>query len=78
VSKQTRTFLNEPLKEKTRSGLVLLEASERWTVMPTGSPATPLYFLTARAVALAIAWATVFAHAVRLARANPIHALRYE
>jgi hypothetical protein len=28
VSKQTRTFLNEPLKEKARSGLVFLEASE--------------------------------------------------
>jgi putative ABC transport system permease protein len=38
----------------------------------------PLYFLTAGVVALAIAWATVFAHAVRLARADPIHALRYE
>lgn len=38
----------------------------------------PLYFLTAGAVALAIAWATVLAHAVRVARANPIHALRYE
>ena len=25
-----------------------------------------------------IAWATVFAHALRVARANPIHALRYE
>ena len=29
-------------------------------------------------VALVIAWATVFAHAWRVARANPIHALRYE
>jgi putative ABC transport system permease protein len=38
----------------------------------------PLYFLAAGVVALAIAWATVFAHAVRLARADPIHALRYE
>ena len=38
----------------------------------------PVYFLTAGAVALAIAWATVLAHAVRIARANPIHALRYE
>jgi putative ABC transport system permease protein len=38
----------------------------------------PLYFVTAGAVALAIAWATVFAHALRVARANPIHALRYE
>jgi putative ABC transport system permease protein len=38
----------------------------------------PLYFLTAGVVALAIAWFTVLAHAVRVARANPIHALRYE
>jgi len=39
---------------------------------------SPLYFLAAGIVALVIAWATVFAHALRVARANPIHALRYE
>lgn len=38
----------------------------------------PLYFLAAGAIALAIAWATIFAHALRIARANPINALRYE
>ena len=38
----------------------------------------PLYFLGAGAVALVIAWATVFVHASRVARANPIQALRYE
>ena len=38
----------------------------------------PLYFLTAGGVALSIAWATIFAHAVRIARASPIFALRYE
>jgi len=38
----------------------------------------PLYFVAAGAVALMVAWATVFAHAVRLARASPINALRYE
>ena len=38
----------------------------------------PLYFLAASAVTLAIAWATVIAHAVRVARANPVRALRYE
>jgi putative ABC transport system permease protein len=38
----------------------------------------PLYFLVAGVVALLVAWATVFAHAVRLARASPINALRYE
>jgi putative ABC transport system permease protein len=39
---------------------------------------SPLYFLSAGAIALAIAWATVFAHAIRVARGAPIHALRYE
>jgi putative ABC transport system permease protein len=38
----------------------------------------PLYFLTAGAIALVIAWATIFAHALRIARASPIFALRYE
>jgi len=38
----------------------------------------PIYFLSAAAVALVIAWATVLAHAIRLARASPILALRYE
>ena len=38
----------------------------------------PLYFVGAGAAALVIAWATVFVHARRVARANPIHALRYE
>ncbi|HEY4075609.1 MAG TPA: ABC transporter permease [Rhizomicrobium sp.] len=41
-------------------------------------PLSPFYFLGAGGVALAIAWATVFVHAVRVAGANPIHALRYE
>ena len=39
---------------------------------------TPVPFLIAAAVALGIAIATVVGHAVRVARANPIHALRYE
>jgi len=39
---------------------------------------SPLYFIGAGLAALLIAWATVFAHAQRVARANPIHALRYE
>jgi putative ABC transport system permease protein len=38
----------------------------------------PLYFLGAGLTALMIAWITVFLHAQRVARANPIHALRYE
>lgn len=38
----------------------------------------PLYFIGVGAAALVIAWITVFAHASRVARANPIHALRYE
>jgi putative ABC transport system permease protein len=39
---------------------------------------SPLYFLGAGVIAMAIAWATVFTHARRVAIANPIHALRYE
>ena len=39
---------------------------------------SPLYFVGAGLTALIIAWATVFVHARRVARANPIHALRYE
>jgi putative ABC transport system permease protein len=41
-------------------------------------PLTPIPFVIAAAVALAIAIATVVGHAVKVARANPIHALRYE
>lgn len=37
-----------------------------------------LYFLSAGVAALAIAWITVFAHSVRVARARPFLALRYE
>jgi len=39
---------------------------------------SPLYFVAAGAVALVIAWLTVIGHALRVARANPVHALRYE
>jgi putative ABC transport system permease protein len=38
----------------------------------------PLYFVGAGLVALLIAWITVITHAARVAKANPIHALRYE
>ncbi|MFZ0497822.1 MAG: ABC transporter permease [Steroidobacteraceae bacterium] len=38
----------------------------------------PVYFLAAGAVALLIAWATVYANTLRLARISPVHALRYE
>src|SRR4051794_1995667 len=38
----------------------------------------PMPFVAAAVIALAIAVATVVAHSVRVARANPIHALRYE
>ena len=41
-------------------------------------PLSPLYFAAAGFAALVIAWATILAHALRVARANPIHALRYE
>ena len=39
---------------------------------------SPLYFIEAGVAALLIAWATVLSHAVRVANANPIHALRHE
>jgi putative ABC transport system permease protein len=39
---------------------------------------TPLPFVISAAIALGIAIATVVGHAVRVARANPIYALRYE
>jgi putative ABC transport system permease protein len=38
----------------------------------------PLYFIAVGVAALIIAWATVGVHALRVARANPIHALRHE
>jgi putative ABC transport system permease protein len=38
----------------------------------------PLYFVTVGGAAMLIAWATIFAHARRVANANPINALRYE
>jgi putative ABC transport system permease protein len=41
-------------------------------------PLTPVPFLIAAFVALGIAIATVVGHSVRVARSNPIHALRYE
>jgi putative ABC transport system permease protein len=41
-------------------------------------PLNPLYFLATGAGALLIAWATVYAITLRLARTNPVHALRYE
>jgi len=39
---------------------------------------SPLYFFVAGFGALLIAWVTILAHALRVARTNPIHALRYE
>jgi putative ABC transport system permease protein len=41
-------------------------------------PLSPLYFLAAAAVALLIAWATVYGNTLRQARGNPVRALRYE
>jgi len=41
-------------------------------------PLTPIPFVIAAAIALGIAIATVVGHSFRVARANPIHALRYE
>jgi putative ABC transport system permease protein len=38
----------------------------------------PVYFVIPAFAAFLIAWATIFTHAWRVARSNPIHALRYE
>lgn len=39
---------------------------------------SPLYFVSAGIAALVIAWATVAAHAVHVAKTNPIRSIRYE
>jgi putative ABC transport system permease protein len=39
---------------------------------------SPLPFAGVGLAALLIAWLTILSHALRVARANPIHALRYE
>jgi len=39
---------------------------------------SPLYFLAAGAIALVVAWATVYGNTLRLARTRPVRALRYE
>jgi putative ABC transport system permease protein len=39
---------------------------------------SPLYFLAAGAMALLIAWLTVYGNTLRLARASPVRSLRYE
>jgi putative ABC transport system permease protein len=41
-------------------------------------PLSPIYFIAAGVVALLVAWVTVIFHTVLVARASPIHALRYE
>ena len=41
-------------------------------------PLNPLYFVGVGTAALLIAWLTILGHALKVARANPIHALRYE
>ena len=39
---------------------------------------SPVYFAGVGIAALLIAWVTILGHALRVARANPVHALRYE
>lgn len=39
---------------------------------------SPTYFFAGAVAALLAAWVTVFTHTLRLARASPVHALRYE
>ncbi|MEO5494618.1 MAG: ABC transporter permease [Sphingomonas sp.] len=44
----------------------------------TRIPLTPIPFLAAGLLALVVALGTITSHAVRVARLNPVHALRYE
>ena len=44
----------------------------------TRIPLTPVPFIAAGVLALAVALGTIASHAVRVARLNPVHALRYE
>jgi len=39
---------------------------------------SPVYFLAVGLAAILIAWGTILTHTMRVASANPIHALRYE
>ena len=39
---------------------------------------TVIPFLLAATIALAIAWATITWHALKIARTNPVYALKYE
>jgi putative ABC transport system permease protein len=39
---------------------------------------SPVYFIAVGVAALLIAWVTILTHTMRVANANPIHALRYE
>ena len=39
---------------------------------------SPLYFVAVGTAALGVAWITVLGHAMRVARRNPIFAMRYE
>ena len=39
---------------------------------------SPLPFVAASMGVLAVAWVTIIGHTLRVARANPINALRYE
>ena len=71
--------------ERTRDGLDLIAWPVAWWVMrdwlngfDTRIDLGPTPFLLAGLLALAIAIGTIAGHAFKVARSNPIHALRYE
>ena len=49
-----------------------------WRALPIASRSTRFISWRRGLAALVIAWATILGHALRVARANPINALRYE
>lgn len=67
------TALQNRIRPKDHMDVLYSVLPERYRIS-----LNPLYFVGAGAVALVIAWAMVMVHAVHVARANPIRALRYE
>jgi len=72
--------LPSPVKTWEESKIYILKPLEKRGEMDQGIALLAYYSLlrVARGFLLGIAIATVVGHAVRVARANPIHALRYE
>ena len=72
-------FLVQSLPVWRQEGLGFLSGVE-WFYRAGRFGAAPMIYGTAAvaAIAVTLAWGTVAGHAVRIARANPVLALRYE